>query len=62
VDCKKILAASLKALLDPMRVRRAEILKNPDHVRNIIEEGNRRAAAEAEKTMMAVRKALKIVP
>lgn len=62
VDCKKILAASLKALLDPMRARRAEILKNPDHVRNVIEEGNRRAAAEAEKTMMAVREALRIAP
>jgi len=62
VECKKILAASLKALLDPMRARRAEILKKLNYVRNVIEEGNRRAAAEAEKTMRQVREALRVVP
>jgi len=62
VECKKILASSLKAILDPMRARRAEILKKPDYVSNVIEEGNRRAAAEAEKTMIRVRGALKIAP
>jgi len=62
VECKKILAASLKALLDPMRQRRADLLARTDYVRSVIEDGNRRAAAVAEETMKEVRAALKIVP
>jgi tryptophanyl-tRNA synthetase len=61
VDCKKILAASLNALLEPMRERRKELMANPDHIQDVIMDGNKRAAAEAEKTMVEVRRILKLV-
>lgn len=61
VDCKKILAASLNALLEPMRERRKELMANPDHIRDVIREGNKRASSEAEKTMIDVRRVLKLV-
>ncbi|HRR31718.1 MAG TPA: tryptophan--tRNA ligase, partial [Candidatus Sumerlaeia bacterium] len=62
VECKKILMASLKTLLEPMRIRREELLKKPDTVRFVIEDGNRRASEAAEKTMIEVREALRLVP
>jgi len=61
VDCKKILAASLNTLLEPMRSRRLEFSAKPDYVQAIMEEGNRRAALVAEETMIEVRRALKLV-
>jgi len=61
VDCKKILAGSLNSLLNPMRERRAELLKKPDYIRDVIEEGNRRATQTAESTMVEVRRALKLM-
>ncbi|MBN1902321.1 tryptophan--tRNA ligase [Candidatus Sumerlaeota bacterium] len=61
VDCKKTLAKSLNALLDPMRKRREEILAKPDYIQDVIREGNKRAAIEAEKTMVEARRILKMV-
>ena len=61
VDCKKILSASLNALLEPMRERRKELMANPDHIQDVIREGNKRAATQAEKTMVDVRRVLKLV-
>jgi tryptophanyl-tRNA synthetase len=61
VECKKMLAASLNALLEPMRSRRREFSAKPDYVQAIIQEGNRRAASVAEETMTEVRRALKLV-
>jgi tryptophanyl-tRNA synthetase len=61
VACKKRLAVTLNNLLEPMREKRAEFLKDPDFVKNVIEEGNKKASIEAEKTMCEVRKVLKLV-
>ena len=43
-----------------MREKRAELAKEPDKVYDIINEGNRKASLEAEKTMQKVREAVNI--
>ncbi len=61
VECKKMLAASLNTLLEPMREKRAKLIADPDYVKGVIADGNCHAAAEAEKTMERVREALKLI-
>ncbi len=62
VACKKILAASLNTVLEPMRARRADLMNRPDYLKQVIEDGNRRAFEEAERTMAVVRPALNLTP
>ncbi|BCY18255.1 MAG: tryptophan--tRNA ligase [Chloroflexi bacterium] len=58
VDCKKKLAASLNAHLEPFRTRRAEFDKNPKAVWEILDDGAKRAQVIAEATMVEVREAI----
>jgi tryptophanyl-tRNA synthetase len=60
VEVKQKLARALNAMLEPMRERRAALLAKPDHVREMLVEGSRRARAIAEKTMDRVRDAVRI--
>jgi len=60
VEVKKKLAVALNARLSPIRERRAAILAKPDHVREILFEGSRRARTVAAQTMARVRNAVKI--
>ena len=60
VEVKKKLIVALEKTLDPMRQRRAEVLANPSRVRDIVEEGSRRARVIAAETMARVREAMKI--
>jgi tryptophanyl-tRNA synthetase len=60
VECKKLMAASLKRGLDPMRAKRKELEADINRIREIIEEGNKRARAVARETMAEVREAVKI--
>jgi len=60
VEVKKKLAAALNSVLQPMRERRAEILSRPDHVREVLFEGSRRARMTAQETMERVREAMRI--
>jgi tryptophanyl-tRNA synthetase len=60
VECKKLMAASLKRGLDPMRAKRKELESDINRIREIIEEGNIRARAVARETMAEVREAVKI--
>ncbi|MDR0826619.1 MAG: tryptophan--tRNA ligase [Desulfovibrio sp.] len=55
VDCKAILLRGLKDFLEPMRERRALFDARPDFVRDVLENGNKKARAEAQKTMEGVR-------
>ena len=55
VDCKKILLTSLEAFLAPLQERRAVLDANPARVRDVLEDGNARARAVAQKTMEGVR-------
>lgn len=58
VECKREMAEKLIEALKPVREKREYYEKNPDEVKKIIEEGSRKARAEAQKTMELVRDAL----
>jgi tryptophanyl-tRNA synthetase len=60
VEVKKKLAAALNAYLEPLRVRRAELLAKPDTLRDILRDGSRRARAVAQETMERVRAAARL--
>ncbi len=60
VECKGLMAASLCKGLGPVRGRRKELEADPERVRDIVSEGNRRAGAFARETMAEVREAVKI--
>lgn len=50
-----------EAHLGPLRARRAEIAARPDYVEDVLRDGARRARAEAEQTMAAVRAATGLI-
>ena len=58
IECKGWLADAVVAELAPMQERHAHYEAQPRRVTEILEEGNRRAAAAAEQTMMHVRAAM----
>jgi tryptophanyl-tRNA synthetase len=60
VEVKTRLANALNARLDPIRDRRAAVLSRPDHLREILFEGSKRAREAAGETMARVRDAMKI--
>lgn len=60
VDCKKIMASSLKKGLAPIREKRRELESNLKKVEDIIVAGNKRAETLAKETMAEVREAMKI--
>ncbi len=60
VDCKTRLAASLNKALEPFRAKRAELAAQPDYVKDVLREGDKRALAIAEQTMTEVREAIQL--
>ncbi len=60
VECKKIMSENLKKGLRPIREKRRELESNMDVIRDIVEQGNKKARSIAQKTMSEVREALKI--
>ena len=60
VDCKKNLAAKLKALLDTIRERRAKWGKCPGDLKDVLLESTRRGAEEGEITLSSLHQAMKI--
>jgi tryptophanyl-tRNA synthetase len=60
VEVKTKLARALNNVLDPIRERRAEALKRPDYLRDVIREGSQRARLIAQETMTRVRAAMKL--
>jgi tryptophanyl-tRNA synthetase len=60
VDCKKLFAKNLNAHLEPFRARRAELEKKPDYVKDVLDDGAKRARVIAEQTMHEVREALQL--
>ncbi len=60
VACKKKMAEYLIAYLAPIREKIEYFRQNSAMVKDIIENGNKRAVEEAEKTMKLVREAVKI--
>jgi len=62
VPDKKHLTEVLTTALAPIRERRERILADPDYVRDVLREGNRRAREIAEATMDEVRAAMHLKP
>jgi len=60
VECKKLMAGALKEYLGPVREARRELEARPDHLRQIISEGNKKARSVASSTMEEVREAIKL--
>jgi len=60
VTVKRELAVALNALLEPMRVRRAELERDPDYVWDVLRDGTRRGRERAAGVMERVRQAMKI--
>ena len=54
---KKYVTAAVNDYLAPIRERRAELMADPDYIRDILAEGNRRANEIAEATLAEVREA-----
>ena len=60
VECKKMMAVSLKSGLEPVRDKRKELESDIKKVKEIMAEGNRRARAIARETLDEVKEAVKI--
>lgn len=58
VACKNKLTAAINELLDPMRVRRAEVENHPDMVWDILRDGTAKACSVTGQTMEEVREAM----
>ena len=59
-DCKRQLGCIINNKFAPIRAKRQELAQDVDKVCDIINDGNKKAAAEAEKTMKLVRDAVNI--
>ena len=57
-DYKKELAAKLETYFAPMRARHDELVKNPAHVEQVLQEGGKKARALAQPTIRAARQAV----
>jgi tryptophanyl-tRNA synthetase len=61
VECKKILARTLKDFIAPRREKKKEFLKRKDYVYNILEEGQKKAKEVAAKTLGEVKEAMELL-
>lgn len=60
VACKQNLAKKMAAYLEPFREKRKDYESHPELVRDIIDDGNKRARAVAEQTMTEVYEVMKM--
>ncbi len=60
IEVKNYLAKILNNFLDPIRKRRAEYENQPELVEKILKGGTQKARAEAQKTLLEVKKAMKL--
>lgn len=60
VEVKKYLVEVLNNFLDPIRKRRAEFESQPELIEKILKEGTAKAQVEAQKTLIEVKKAMKM--
>jgi tryptophanyl-tRNA synthetase len=58
VDCKQRLAANLNRNLEDFRSRRQGFSENPDHVWEVLQDGQKRASAIARQTIREVKDAI----
>jgi len=58
IDCKRRMLEHLVTWITPVRERRVDYETHPTRVREILDDGSKRARAEAQKTMERVREAV----
>lgn len=58
VQCKQLFARNLNASLEPFRLRRSELDRDPDQVWDVLRDGQRRASLIARQTMLEVKQAI----
>jgi tryptophanyl-tRNA synthetase len=58
IDCKKVLIENIFTVLRPIWDKRADLLKNPKRIEDIIQNGSQRAKKVASLTMQEVRQAI----
>jgi tryptophanyl-tRNA synthetase len=58
VDCKKSMADNLVKWIEPIQARRKEFEANPQQVWDTLDAGNKKAQAQARRTMKRVRNAI----
>ncbi|MBI5682958.1 MAG: tryptophan--tRNA ligase [Deltaproteobacteria bacterium] len=58
IECKKFVIPKIIEELKPIQEKRAEIVKNPDIVNDVLNKGNEKAKKIAKETMEEVRKVL----
>jgi tryptophanyl-tRNA synthetase len=58
VECKQLFARNLNARLEPFRMRRSELARDPEQVWEVLHDGARRAKVIAQQTMAEVREAV----
>jgi tryptophanyl-tRNA synthetase len=57
-ECKQILATHILQTLEPIRNRRAQLLKDKDRIMDILKSGKERASAIAQKTMAEIKETI----
>lgn len=55
---KKLVTEAVNTHFEPIRARRAEVMADPGHIRQVLADGNARATAVAEETLGQVRRAM----
>jgi tryptophanyl-tRNA synthetase len=60
IDCKKVLAGNINAVIGPLRDKKGEIDRNPRLVRDALEEGKTFCGAFAKETMREVKEKMGI--
>jgi tryptophanyl-tRNA synthetase len=60
IDCKKLVVDRMVERMKPMWEARASLTNDPKQLEAVIEEGSRRAAIEAHRTLEEVTEAMKI--
>ncbi|MFP3975106.1 MAG: tryptophan--tRNA ligase [Chloroflexota bacterium] len=61
VECKKLLAQAINTNLQPFRDKRAEIAARPDYVKEVLDDGARRARIMAGETLGEVKEAMHLL-
>ena len=62
IDCKKTLFTHMRAVLDPIRERAAQVRKDRGYVLGVLDAGRDRCLATARATMAEVRRVMGMVP
>lgn len=58
IDCKKILIKNIFEVMEPIWIKRKELLGNPEILRGVVEKGTEKARRVAQETMSLVREAM----